>query len=260
MILINKKSAFIFIILTIMLIFSLGLIGYFSFAKAKNFSPDGVKFVAEELLFISIVSSVILILLYAWIIIRSRNILNELDKVIKVYRNGGFTPAASFKKLGKIGRKIELLYHELDALNEKKSLKISALAELNEFFVNNIKLPLLVADASGVIVQASSELLDKLGLNKGDLLNNLIDNVFPNLSYQSIILELERKKSEVMEKFGSKALAFYPILNKSNQLAYSVCVLEMHPPLSYTRRKDKKEEAAASKLPGLFKRLFPKKS
>lgn len=221
-----RRWVYIFLAAVVCLgILGSGILGYISIHTAAAGSAEHGRFVAEEFLFISAVAAVLLLLVFIIIIIRSIRINRELDKVIELNRFQDFSPEKSMKKLGSLGERITALYYQLNTLNEKKSLKISAQSALTGFLVGNLDLPLVICDVSGTVLWVSTKLTDKLGKTKTEVSGGTVESVFPDISLQTILFELGKTHASLDKTTGKNALTCYPIHNRLNEISYIVFVL-----------------------------------
>jgi hypothetical protein len=228
MILVRKRVIWFLVVLILCFTIGLGYLGY-AFLDKSNFFFSGMeKIRGEWMLFLGIVSAVVLLTVLFIVNLRSRNILRELDRMIDLSRFGGFAPGTSVRKLGDFGEKIKLLYYQLNVQNEKKSLKISAQSNLIGFLVSNIELPLFVSNVMGMIVYVSKELTDKLEISRGEALNNRVNVLFPEFSFQNMALNMEKSKAPITEEISKRTVTFYPVQNRMNQLAYVVGIIGKH--------------------------------
>ena len=192
MILINKKLLMILAIVVITASLGAGIFGYFKIIGSEGLSGEELRYQAEIFLFYFFVTAIVLITGFASLLIRVRNVDNKLDSLIEMSRYSDIYPAKHFVGLGPLGNRLRLLYRNINNLNIRKTMKISALANLNEFMMNNIKLPMLVTDVTGSILYSSSSFSEKINSTKGDLKFTKIDSIFPELNIPVLMLELSR--------------------------------------------------------------------
>ena len=139
-----------------------GIRDYLMIAGSASLPPEELKIRSETVLFLSIAFSVGILLLFGLILLRSRNISRELDKIFEMTRYGNFSFEESLRRIGPLGDKVRQLNQRLTELNEMKSLRISSLAAINAFLLNNTRLALLVTDITGKILKLSPRCLEKL--------------------------------------------------------------------------------------------------
>ncbi|MBN2050574.1 MAG: PAS domain-containing protein [Spirochaetales bacterium] len=203
-----------------------GVLGYILIKTAAADSAEHAGYMAEKYLFISLTAALLFLVVFITIVIRSVYLDREMDKIIELNRFQDFSPERSMKKLGIIGKKITALYHQLNILNEKKSLKISAQYELTAFLVTNMDLPLAVCDVTGTIIHTSSSFLTKLEKGKADVVGYAIDGILTDISIQTVTFELGRIHRVLEKKSGKNTVTCYPIHNRQNDVAYVVFVLD----------------------------------
>lgn len=180
---------------------------------------------AQLLLYLGVAASTVLLLALLGSAGRTRHISRELDKMIAMNRYGDFSPEVAMRKLGGIGEKVTMLYFRLNALNEKRSLKISALSELVEFLTMNVKAPLFVSDIAGEILYAGKRAAEELDTTRAALLNATVQETLPDLNFDWEVSELHRTTgTRVVERDGQSITAV-PIHNRMSELSYVVWVL-----------------------------------
>ena len=206
-------------------------------------------------MFVAVAVTLLLFLVFLWVAIRSLRLDREMDKVIELNRFQDFSPEMSMRKLGPLGKKITALYYQLNALNEKKSLKISAQSELVSFLVNNSDLPLAVTDVTGGILWVSPPFPDKVGKGKTEIVGNRIDTMLQDISIQNIIFEMGRLHGSLEKTSGKSEVTCYPMHNRANDLSYLVFVLGKKAVYTEKKRGSESSEGAGPKSTGLQRAL-----
>jgi len=252
----TRRAQALLLILSVLICGTTGVIGYVYIGRSPGFTADEAHRHAEIVLFLSIVFSILLAAVFAWVFIRNRNIVKELDKVVEMSRYSNFSPVESLRKLSVIGEKIEHIYRNLSTVSEKRALKISAMHGLNGFLLENLSLPVLLTDVRGEIVSASRQARERLSerqLTPG----TYISTVYPELNFQGILEELRLQTRSFTEGRAEKQdLRFYPIRNREREIAYVVCVLgradvyTMEHPGTKMKQQNKEESR-----PGIFTRF-----
>jgi PAS domain-containing protein len=221
MVLIGRRS-FIFLGAVVILgTTALGVYGYRSFADSGPAVFTGQRFLYVAFLFV-----VLEILLFMRVLLRSRNVGRELDKLIEITRYRGLPNARNLKRLGPIGDQISRLFDQLNSLSERKSLKISSLSELSAFLMNNVSVPAIVATVDGKVVYASRAFLERTKRPRNEIIDGQVDDLAPGIRFTEVTAELDRVHSSLQGKSKRTMLTFYPIRNGADQLSYVVCVLQ----------------------------------
>lgn len=264
----KKAYFYLFFLLCIVLVLILGLKGYFYFTDVPIKSRGDIKYHSENMLFIAILFSLILMTSLILLRVKSRNILKELDKVIELSRFGTFYFEEYLDKMGQLGDRIKHLHYDLNMLNEKKSLKISSLSKLNDFLVENIDLALSITDPQGKIINVSKKLITKYKIEKKDIHDQFMNNIILNLNTENIASQLETTKNFLVNKkmklkikdisFDSDVV-FYPIFNAKNQLAHIVFILGGEDIIEALTKKAEqitaKKPSFGKKMVDIFRRL-----
>ncbi|MCK5672420.1 MAG: hypothetical protein KAH95_03545 [Spirochaetales bacterium] len=226
MILINKKLLIILAVIVITASMGAGLFGYQKILASEGLSGDILRFQAESFLFYFFVTAIILMTGFVVLLLRVRNVDKQLDRLIEMSRYSDIYPAKHFVGLGTLGERLRLLYRNINNLNIRKTMKISALANLNEFMMNNINLPMLVTDVTGSILYSSTVFTEKYSSTKGDLKYKKIDSVFQELNIPVLMLELSRQHVPVEQESNRIKITCYPVHNVSAEMNYVVFVTD----------------------------------
>jgi hypothetical protein len=249
------------------MIIMVGVINYIRLTSLETLDILLMKFYAENLIYISIVSVIILIVSFFIIHRGGIRVLKEIDKITEISISGRYFSAEYTRKLGKLGEKINRLFSELNRLNDMKSLKISAISNLNSFLLENIDLHVLIADIGGVVQACSKRLLDKLDITLQDLKGKNLQAVITDLDFNGVISELEKTRSayakekcvlSVGETSYQSQLVFYPIFNVKSELSNIICISEKEAILSSITRKADQISKTPQKIAGIFKKKTKK--
>ena len=189
MMLINRRAFLVAGGVTILALGAMGGYGYHAFVAGAPLTNG--SYVGQEFLYVTLLLVVLVILLFLRIYLRSRNIGRELDKLIEVTRYRGLSSAQNLNRLGPIGTQIAELYEHLNALSERKSLKISSLAELSEFLMNNVAVPALVATVDGKVVYVSRVFTERTKRSKNEVIESRIEEQAPGVDFSDVVAELE---------------------------------------------------------------------
>jgi len=224
MFLVNKK-----LLLLLLLVAVCGpiLLGVRSLRLSGDFAgltAAELKLWAENSFFLSLLAGMLVLAVFLVVLKRSRDVLRELDKARSLARYGSFTSSGSLRRLGTLGEKIRLLYLQLAELNDMKSLKISSLAGVIGFLLQAGELPLLIADVTGKITQASRKYLNQYKLEQQDLVGKYLSEVFPDLIWQEVVTNLEKEHQALKSSAVKETLGFYPVFNRGGELSEVICV------------------------------------
>ena len=263
MILIKRIPLYTAFFIVCVLMILPGVITYFRLTAIETFDVRLVKFYAENIVYMSIVSVIILIGSVFIIHRGGIRILREIDKAAEMSRSGRYYSIEYTKKLGRLGDKINRLFLELNKLNNMKSLKISAISNINSFLLDNTDLHLLISDIEGTIQTCSKRLLDKLDVEAQEIKGKNFTEVITDLDFQKILFELERTRSAISKEKGllsigegryQSHLVFYPIFNADNKLSNILCISEKEALLSSISRKADQISKTPKKIAGIFKK------
>jgi signal transduction histidine kinase len=221
-----RRSLFIFLLLLGCAgVLFFGVRDYLLIARSVSLSLEELKIRGETVLYLSIVFAVAILLAFSIVLLRSRNIFRELDKISDMTRYGNFSIEGSLGRIGPLGEKILQLNQRLTELNAMKSLRISSLASINAFLLNNSRLALLVTDITGKITNASARCLEKLKKETGEVVGKHVTELLPELDYQSAIGTIEKQRGELQLSDLKESPTLYPVFNSKNELSNIICIL-----------------------------------
>ncbi|MBN1686055.1 MAG: hypothetical protein JW852_05345 [Spirochaetales bacterium] len=222
MILLKRSTAVVFCVLFTAFILGTGVYAYLELSGDNAVSSSQLKAKAESVLYIAVTGAMVVLVAFLAVAWRTLSLYRELDKLIELNKRGDFSPELSMKKLGPIGERITLLYFSLNALNERKTLKISALSELVDFLMHNIQAPLLVTDVQGYIRYIGENAAGQTDHNRSELIGRNVETVFPEVPFRDSVLELDRRKTSVELNELKNPLTLAAIRDRRNELAYVV--------------------------------------
>jgi hypothetical protein len=222
MVTIRRIILFLFFLTAIAFVLYSGITRYLFFADDIVRSMEEIKISAEQVLFISIVLSVVLLIVLITIFLMSRNIYRELDRINEPVRFGDYSPEMNLKRLGVLGEKINKLYRNLNKVNEGRSLKISSLNSLLSFLMNNISIPMVVATIGGSIVYVSRAYCEKNKVEKKSILEKDIQNYIDETRFADIVNTFEEDRIPIKSDDGK--ILFFPVYSMHNTLTEIVCM------------------------------------
>jgi signal transduction histidine kinase len=202
-----------------------GVRDYLLISGSVSLSETELKIRSETVLYLAIVFAAAMLLVFAYVLLRSRNLTRELDKIADMTRYGNFSIEGSLQKIGPLGEKIGQLNQRLTELNTMKSLRISSLAAINSFLLNNSRLALLITDITGKISRVSARCLEKLSVESSDVVGRHITTVLPELDFQAAAARIEKEHAELELSELKESPTLYPIFNSKGQLSNIICVL-----------------------------------
>jgi PAS domain-containing protein len=250
MILIRRYVLILLLLATCGFLLVLGTRGYLLLRGAEGLSGGELKIQSENLVYLAIVFVGVAAVFVFGLAARSRNITRELDKIIDIARYGSFSFEESLRRMGPLGDKIQGLNTRLADLNEKKSLRISALAAINAFLINNIRLPVLITDITGKVTAVSPRAVERLGQERASIVGLYVKEVIPEADFQQVVSRLEKEHVELKVEGEGDPVTYFPILNRSNEVANVICLLGKEEVISAaaTRSEERPRGAAVSRM------------
>jgi len=226
MLLINRNLLIAIAIVVIAAALGAGLLGYHEILGSEGLSGEVLSFQAESFLFYFIITALILGIGFIVLFLRVKHVDRQLDKLIEMSRYSDIYPAKHFVGLGSLGERLKQIYRQINNLNIRKTMKISALSNLNEFLLNNITLPLVVTDVSGIILYINKAFAEKFNSTRSDLKSSNIDIIFSELNIPVLMLELSRQHIPVEKESNKIKMTCYPVHNVSAEMNYVVFVTD----------------------------------
>ncbi|HCK99700.1 MAG TPA: hypothetical protein DHW42_06315 [Candidatus Marinimicrobia bacterium] len=235
MYLISKSRIYSIFILTVVIVVAFGVYSYLAITRIDFQDSLSLKYFAENFLFYIIILLVAATLIFVNTLIKSKNILRELDKVIELSRYGKYSSGDQLKKLGKLGVKIIDINAQLNSLNKMKSLKISSLSNAINLLIEKSEQHVILLDARGRVNKVSQKLLNDFGVEEKDILNKYAENILDNFNYSNVITELKKSKYllfksplilETIVESVEVNVVVYPVLNHHSDISSCLCYFE----------------------------------
>lgn len=220
MLLVRRALLLIFaVIVSAALIFT----AFFSYTKitgSANLDASELRFQAEQVLFIILLLTLLVIIIFISLIIRGKNIHREIDKLITQNRLNPASTEQGFLRLGETGKKLNILFAQINEISIKREFKISALSNLVEHLVSQHDRGLFIADISGRIIYTGSKALSLVERTKSEVTGSQIDSIFDGANIQEIIKQIETNKSGFAAEFDGIKLSISPVYDKKNTITY----------------------------------------
>ncbi|HAK46813.1 MAG TPA: hypothetical protein DCO79_12960 [Spirochaeta sp.] len=220
MLLIRRSITLILFVLTAASVIIIASSAYSFLTAAGGMSDDALRFQAERVLFIGIILACLLSAAFTLVILRSRNIRKELDRLIGQNRLNPAATRDGLLRLGETGRKLNELYRQIDEVSVMRGLKISALSKTAEYLCQNIEDALLIVDVTGRVIQASRAYLETEGLSRSELVDSQLPLLSNGLQMSSILSRLEKKHLPVETEVKGGSIRWVPIFNSENEISY----------------------------------------
>lgn len=220
-----RKS--ILVILLISAAASIGGIAIYAWSLLNNsagFSADDIKYYSEQIVFAAVVLVTLLVLIVILIFLRNRNFNRDLDRLIKLDTINPASTENNLRRLGSLGKKLSLLYRQINDISEKRGMKIGALTSLTEFLCINTQLQILLTDITGQILQVSRGYLDENQAVRSELVLKNIRTVMPEINFPGIVSELEKRHLPVEAESGDEKIRWIPIHNRNNEISYIAAI------------------------------------
>ena len=223
---VSKKSSIVaFVFLCSILFFLFALKSYSVVLTLSSATEAELKIIAEKIFFWGIIGSSFIIAAGLRIIIKSFMFEKSLDKLLVMSQTYGYSTAAGLKKLGNLGKKLSVIFFEINSLSERKSKKISSLNRLITLVFSFIEKKILIVSVTGEILFASESALK--GVNKDiKIVNQHLTDFFPDLKFSSEVDGIIANRA--VKKIESINADVYPVFNNINDLDFLVFVFDEH--------------------------------
>lgn len=227
----KQITLYFLIFLASFFILFLGTYGYVYFDDEGRALDILFKFQKENILYFSVLFTVVLHLCFFYIVKHSKNVYRELDKIIDLALAGNGNIRDYLKKLGTLGEKISYIFFHLTDQNEKRAVKISGLSKLSVKLVEESTSPCILAYRNGSVVSISKSFLRAAGVESIDFKGSSLDDFFPESSVAEIAFNLEQTNKEfstknqvliINEKEYLTTLVYLPVVNSRHQLSHII--------------------------------------
>ncbi len=192
--------------------------------SSAGFSADDIKYYSEQIVFAAVVLVSVLILFVILIFLRNRNFNRDLARLIKLDTINPASTENNLRRLGSLGKKLSLLYRQINDISDKRGLKIGALTSLTEFLCMNTQLQIILTDITGRILQVSRGYLDEKQAVRSELVLKNIRTVMPEVNFPGIVSELEKRHLPVEAESGDEKIRWVPIHNRNNEISYIAAI------------------------------------
>lgn len=224
MVLISKRDLLFIGFVSVITILLLGFLGFRIFLHTGMSEEFGSKLRAEQFLFISVLVSTLLLVLYGAALRKSRNVSREIERMTRLTGSDDYRPEVSLKKLGSFGTQLAGLYTRISEMNRKLSIHIGGQSTLIGFLLGNMNQPVLVTDIVGKILYVSKGFVEKRSAIRSELLKQYVESLSPDIVTQTILsgvsgghgpvtIHLEKEKEDV---------TIHPVFNRDAMVAYLV--------------------------------------
>lgn len=232
MILIKKIILYIYLILSLIFLLALGIAYYKVFMSLFNTQGDElIKYHAENFVFFSVVSVLVLLIVFFVLLNRSRNFYKEIDKIIEISKNSNIEIDEFLKKMGNFGGKINELTKNITNISHLKTLQISSYWNIINTFIEYFSDDLILIAHDGYILNLSNNMFSNIGIEKKDVVKKNISEILKDFNFDEIENNLIASKTPltikniniILNKKKDKIdLTFYPIFNAENNLVFTI--------------------------------------
>ena len=216
------RKIFLIILLLISagsLIFTAGY-AYSVLTGAGQLSGPELKFAAEQLLFISLLLTAVLTVIFILLIFKSRNIGRDIDRLVNRSKLNPSAAESGLNSLGPLSRGLKALYRQINEVSAMRGLKLSALSAAAEFLAQNIDLPLLIIDVTGEIIYVSRGYTQKYNAEETSPAGQNISLLLGSINMKTVLSLLEKKHLPAEIEAGGSLYRWIPLYDRNNSISY----------------------------------------
>jgi transcriptional regulator with PAS, ATPase and Fis domain len=268
MILVKKWHFYLTFLASCSLLVLLGAIYYFTMSGGDALSMLQIKYHAENAVFLSIVFTLCIAVLYLVMVRKSVRVFRELEKISQLSHQGRYYSGDFTRRLGKLGDRIDHLFLELNSLNEAKSLKIGVTSETNRFLLQHCELRLCIVNVEGVVQYCSSRFVEVLRVTMKEVLGKNMADLVEDLRFEERLREVEREHGSLSagrvtlrmgEQTFEAVLELIPVFDTKGRLELVICTAEKEGILSEVAQKAERVQEQVSKAKKRFTDVLTRK-
>ena len=252
----SKRWTLLLLIIASIGILAVGISAYLLIsASPEEFVQDPV-FIAERILFISIVIFLGFLSIWGITVFRGISLEKRLDRLVNKSKYRRLNREADFKGLGSLGSRLQELYSSLTEANGKLSRKIAAQGTLLDIIISNSPALMLVTDSTGSIVFVSQALLEFLEKEKQNIIKKPVSLIWEEITFSELRISMEETFSSVSLKMEKYPLTAYPVAGSDGLISYVVFNAEKRPFLYNQKAQEprQKEINLQSRLMNIFRK------
>lgn len=209
MIIIRKKTFYIFSLLTFL---NTGFIGIFSYRLLMMLNE---KVYAEKMLFCAIVVMILLFSITLSTIAFSRRKTRIIEKMAETVKSNGILVDEKFLEFGKIGLNLRVLYNEILEISQKRANRIYFLNKILLFLTNILEENLVITDVKGCVLYSTNNCMELLNIEEKNLAGRNIQDILPEVDLPSILQEVEKEHQIIEIRMESISADAYPIFSQT---------------------------------------------
>ncbi|MDC7226222.1 MAG: hypothetical protein PQJ61_05615 [Spirochaetales bacterium] len=220
MLLIRRSVAVLLLIISAAAVFSVAISAYMLMTAPGQPDTESLRFQAEKILFAGIILTCITAAAFGIVLLRSRNIKKDLEKLIKQNRLNPASTKQGLLRLGETGSRLHELYRQIDEVSEKRGRKISALSQTAELLCQNIGEAILIIDVTGCVIHASRGWLESENTVRSAIVDKKHAMFSDGYEISTILSKLEKKHRPVETVKKGIRTRWVPIYNSENEISY----------------------------------------
>jgi PAS domain-containing protein len=257
--LVRRRALLLILILVSIATFAVGVTGYLSIRALAADDAIG-KAGAERVLFVGLIATAFVISVCVTTLVRSFRLSVLLDRLVAMNRLSGYSAEVALRRLGDVGERIADLYAQTVRLSDLKSQKIASLTILNDYLMTIMSELVIVADATGRVVQASKPILDRLGKTRSEVVGEHVDSLIPGAETGAAIREMDRSHVSVVRERRGDSVVLSPVIDREGNVSYVTVVLARTVTTEMTRAAAPVPSSKAKPRRSLLARFFKRRA
>lgn len=183
---------------------------------------SGAKGDAEDLLFVGLVASVLVVIALIIPLAESRKRHRELDLLLDILRNDGSINWERIDRFELFGEKIKAILREMSDSSDRKSARIAALSMLAKATMELMDRPVFVVGLDGKLFAMAAVLREDARFAGATEGVTQLSDIFPDVDLREVLQDADRSHAPV-ERSGPKL--FVPIFSRGGEISLFLVVL-----------------------------------
>ncbi len=207
--------------------FALGMsvFAYLSLRGFGGLSELEQKALAERILFVGIVGTLVVIGVLSTVLYDAVNLNAVFKRLAGMHRMSGDQIQMELRGLGSVGEQIGSLYSSINSLSARKSTRISGLNALLVTILRRTDANLIVVNAGGKVYQATPAALKLFELSQSEIAELPVDDLVDAESFAETAAAVSRGKGSHRIGADRDSIVVIPVTNDQGLVAYYVYLL-----------------------------------
>ncbi len=223
--LIRRRVLLILIFATVGFALAMSVLAYVAVHAAGELGAPERKALAERVLFVGIVGSLVLVAGLAVAAYQTISLNRLLRRLSDTHRMSGDQLHLALRRFGSVGGQLGNLYRNINALSDLKSRRIAAMNSLLATILTRSQSKMVVVNAAGQVYQATSAALEYLDLSSSDVTEEPIDSIIEGESFSETAATLARSAGTYAIEGHDETVTVIRVLGDQGIAAYYIYLL-----------------------------------